>query len=103
MTTATSQIENLPALPGIVKSNMAPKKKYPYSLVEVYWTDAQTSHGWEDEEESDIDTPTVVTIGFLIKESDKGIRLASTVGEDRTHNSRIDIPAKMITSIKTLK
>lgn len=77
------------------------RKKYPYRLVEVYWTDAQTSHGWEDDQ-SEIETPLVLTVGFLIKESEKGIRIASTVGEGQT-NARMDIPAKMIESIKDIK
>ena len=82
---------------------MAKKKKYPYPLVEVYWTDAQTTHGWEAEGESEIDTPVVISVGFLVHKNEKGVRLASTVGEDRTHNARIDIPEKMIVSIKELK
>ncbi len=82
---------------------MTRKSKYPYPLVEVYWTDAQTSHGWEEEGESDIDVPMVVTVGFLVRQNEKGVRLASTVGSDRTHNARIDIPEKMVQSIKELK
>lgn len=82
---------------------MTKKPKYPYPLVEVYWTDAQTSHGWEEEDESEIDTPVVISVGFMIRRNEKGVRLASTVGTDRTHNGRIDIPDKMIQTIKELK
>jgi len=78
------------------------KKKYPYRLVEVYWTDAQSSHGWEDDT-PEVDTPLVLTVGFLIKESETGVRIASTIGNDNTNNSRIDIPVKMIESIKDIK
>jgi len=78
------------------------RKKYPYRLVEVLWTDAQSSHGWEEDTE-EIDTPLVTTVGFLIRESEAGVRIASTIGDDKLTNSRIDIPAKMINSIKTIK
>lgn len=81
---------------------MTRKRKYPFPLVEVVWTDAQTSHGWEAEEESEIDIPIVTTVGFLIKETEAGIRIASTVGADKSHNSRMDIPAKMIVTKKEL-
>lgn len=79
------------------------KPKYPFPLVEVRWTDAQTGHGWEEETESELDCPEVITVGFLILRNDKGVRVASTVGTDKTNNSRIDIPNKMIISIKELK
>jgi hypothetical protein len=81
---------------------MTRKKKYPFPLVEVVWTDAQTSHGWESEEETEIDIPIVTTVGFLIKETESGVRIASTIGADKSHNSRMDIPAKMIVTKKEL-
>lgn len=81
---------------------MVRKQKYPFSLVQVEWKDAQTGHGWEHEEDLTIDIPVVITVGFLIKEDDNGILIASSVGTDRHSNARIVIPKGMIVSRKDL-
>ena len=74
-----------------------------YSLVQVEWLDAQTSHGWEAQDEVEQTVPLVTTVGFLIVENEDLICLASTVGKDRSHNSRITIPVGMIKTKKTLR
>lgn len=81
---------------------MASKQKFPYPLIMVEWKDAQTSHGWEEETEADINLPTVVTIGFLIRETNEAFLISSTVGFDRTNNSRLLIPKGMVTNSKLL-
>lgn len=78
------------------------RKKYPFPLVEVQWKDAQTTHGWESEDEHVFEVPVVTTIGFLIKENEDGLVIASTVGSDKTHNSRITIPKGMVVTRKDL-
>lgn len=75
--------------------------KYPYPLVEVLWIDAYTDHGWEDEVE--IREEEVVTVGFLISQNDKGLCIASSTGEDGSHNARIVIPGGMVKKVRTLK
>jgi len=75
--------------------------KYP--LVQVEWLDAQTSHGWEAEGEVDQEVPLVTTVGFLIIENEHLLCLASTVGKDRSHNSRITIPVGMVKTKKILR
>lgn len=79
------------------------RKKYPYPLVEVYWIDAETDSGWEHPGEKNPTVPIVVTVGFLVYEDDRLISIASTTGDDRAHNSRIQIPKGMITAMKVLK
>lgn len=82
---------------------MAPKKsKFPFPLVQIDWEDAQTGHGWEHEEDITVDIPVVTTIGFLIKENEKGIVIASSVGSDRHNNARITIPKGMVVNRKDL-
>ena len=76
---------------------------YPYNLVEVLWHDAETTNGWEDEHENDPIVPLCLTVGFLIKENEKLVCIASTTGDDRTHNSRIIIPRGMIQNVKVIK
>lgn len=79
------------------------KRKYPYPLVEVQWLDAETSHGWETVAETvPLEIPVVTTIGFLIEDNDIGIRIASTIGLDKSHNSRITIPKGMVLNITIL-
>lgn len=79
------------------------RKKYPYPLVEVYWTDAETDSGWEHPGEKNPTVPLVVTVGFLVNETDQLVSIASTTGEDRAHNSRIQIPKGMIKEMRILK
>ena len=83
---------------------MASKRtKYPYPLVEIQWLDAETSHGWETvAEKIPLVVPVVTTVGFLIEESEDAVRVASTIGDDKSHNARITIPRGMVKAIKTL-
>ena len=74
-----------------------------YNLIEVHWEDAMTTHGWEEEAEIESEPPIVVTVGFLIKETEKAYVVASTVGGDQTSNSRIIIPKGMVKFSKLLK
>lgn len=90
---ATSQ-----ARVGVVGS----KRKFPYPLILVEWRDAQTSHGWEEENEVDTILPTVITIGFLIRETEEAFLISSTVGMDKTNNARLLIPKGMVTNSKLL-
>ena len=78
------------------------KPKFSFPLVHVEWKDAQTGHGWEDRENVLVETPIVTTVGFLIKETDEGVVVASTVGTDLQSNARISIPRGMIISKKEL-
>lgn len=82
---------------------MAPRKrKFPFPLVHVDWTDAQVSGTWLLEEEVRLELPVVHTVGFLIKEDDKAIIIASTVGSDRHSNAHILIPKGMIVDRREL-
>ena len=78
------------------------RKKYPFQLVEVHWKEAQTGHGWEHEEDLTVEIPIVITVGFLIKENDDGLVIASSVGTDRHSNARITIPKGMVVTRKDL-
>lgn len=77
--------------------------KYPFPVVEVIWLDAESTQGWEDEDESDHEIPEVMTIGFLIHKSDAGITVAATACKERTTNNRLKIPAGMVKSIRYLR
>lgn len=74
--------------------------KYPYPLVEVLWVDAYTDHGWENEVE--VREELVITVGFLVTDNEKGLCIASSTGEDGSHNARIVIPAGMIRQMRTI-
>lgn len=78
------------------------KPKYPFPLIELKWKDAQTGHGWEEAEDVDLDIPIVTTVGFLIKENEHAIMVASSVGDDKHNNARILIPMGMVVSRKEL-
>lgn len=82
---------------------MATTKKLPFPLVRVDWIDAETSQGWEHLDEEKPTVPEVVTVGFLIKETEDVLLVASTIGHDRSHNSRIGIPKGMVKGVTVLK
>lgn len=79
--------------------------KSPFPLVEILWDDAATDpQGWEHPgERTDVLVDRVLTVGFLVKESEAGLLVASTVCEEGSCNSRITIPRKMIASIRYLR
>ena len=78
------------------------KPKYKYPLVEILWIDAETGHGWEEETEIDVVLPPATTIGFLLKETEDALIIASTISGSSS-NSRIKIPKGMTKSVVTLK
>lgn len=81
---------------------MVRAKKYPFPLVEILWKDAQTGHGWEHADDITVEIPTVITVGFLVKENEDGLVIASSVGTDRHNNARITVPKGMVVSRKDL-
>lgn len=85
------------------KEDHAVSKKYPYPLVKLEWIDAETDHGWESADEKNPTVPLVTTVGFLIKDTEELVSIASTVGDDRSHNSRINIPKGMVKTMTVLR
>lgn len=67
-----------------------------YPLVEIQWDDAATSHGWEAAEDLETEAEIAVTIGFIVKETQDHIIVASTIDANGNTNGRIQIPKKMI-------
>lgn len=74
--------------------------KYPIVLIE--WEDADTDHGWEELEDSDFSPTLASTVGFLIKEDDAAVSIASTYSGSSTNN-RMRIPKGMIKTMKVIK
>lgn len=80
------------------------KKKVHYPIVIVEWEDAESGHGWEEVEgETDHAIPIVYTCGYLIKELEKSLTVASTVDFQGTSNARLKIPRGMVKTIKYLR
>lgn len=76
--------------------------KYEYKLVEICWLDAETSHGWEEIEATDLDPIPAVTVGFLLAQNEYYLSVASTYSEGSC-NSRIKIPVSMVQTMTELK
>ncbi len=76
--------------------------KYTHKLVEVLWLDAETSFGWEEIPDTDLEPVLAVTVGFLVSENEHYMAIASTYSETSC-NSRIKIPKSMIQSYRELK
>ncbi len=82
---------------------MVKRLKYPYPLVRIQWYDAESSHGWEEDTALTTDNPLVTTVGFLIKDDEKSVIVASTIDPTNRHtNARLKIPKGMIESVVNL-
>ena len=74
-----------------------------YPLVEVWWDDASAlRHGWLEVSE-ELKPQMVLTVGFLIKETDDYIMIAQDVDPQGMHNGRSQIPRGMVRNIKILR
>lgn len=79
----------------------------PYKLVEVIWDDAASnSEAWVHKD--DMESPEqVITIGFVIKEDDRAIYIASSIANDEDHEDTVGntmtIPKGMIVSRREVR
>ena len=78
--------------------------KFGKPLVMVEWLDAETTYGWESDDEVNSDPAPAITVGFLVKRTEDLIVIASTIDSTHgtTNNSRIKIPIGMVVGIKEL-
>lgn len=78
-----------------------PKQKY--DLVEVWWDDASAlDAGWTDKVEEPV-PQMCLSVGFLIKETDKHVIIAMDLDPEGKHNGRSQIPQGMVKKMKVLK
>lgn len=74
-----------------------------YPLVEIHWDDATgLRHGWESDVDS-IELAIVLSVGFLIKETESHIIIAQDLSPEGEHNGRSQIPKGMIKATKILR
>lgn len=82
-----------------------PKQAFP--LVEVIWDDASTLAGtWKSKEEFEKEPLTpqlMLSIGFLIKETDDYIVIAMDLDNEGGHASRSQIPKGMVKKMRVLR
>lgn len=72
-------------------------------LVVVEWVDARTDPGWFDADAPHTNPP-IKTYGLLVAQDDRKVVLASTFDpETGRWSDRMEIPAAMTTSIKTIR
>lgn len=74
-----------------------------FQLIEIHWDDAATDHGWEHSDDVVASENIAITIGWLVKENDKHLVIASTVCDDGSCNGRINIPKGMVVKKKVLR
>jgi len=72
-------------------------------MVEIWWDDASgLRHGWEVDLEN-ISYEMVLSVGFIVKETEDHLILAQDIDAGGQHNGRSQIPRKMIQKIVILK
>ena len=78
-----------------------PHQHYP--MVEVVWNDAAgLQHGWTAKTEK-LEPQLCLSVGFLIRENDDHIMIASDTDAEGSHNGRTQIPRGMVKRIKILR
>ena len=74
-----------------------------YPMVEVMWDDAAgLQHGWTAKTEK-LEPQLCLSVGFLIRENDDHIMIASDTDEEGSHNGRTQIPRGMVIRMKILR
>lgn len=71
-----------------------------FTIGYVQWVDAVADAGWEDNSKADVHP--VISIGFIVDETEDAICLAAAISYDQS-NSRIHIPKQWIKSIKKVR
>jgi hypothetical protein len=82
-----------------------PNQSYP--LVEVWWDDAAAlTHGWKTKEEFEresIKPEIMISVGFLLKETEDHVIIAMDLDKDGASNQRSQIPKGMMRKLKILR
>lgn len=85
---------------------MKPADSPPFKLVRVHWLDAYSDGGWKEAGDEPRDAPCI-SVGHLVSETKKYVRLAATVSVDddgKWHtNATMAIPRGMIERMETLE
>jgi hypothetical protein len=80
---------------------------FPFDIVWVKWDDAESDYGWEKTSALAPEEAIAHTVGFLVKETDTHIVVASTMSHDEdeghTTNNRLQIPRGMVKDIRVIK
>ena len=71
-----------------------------FTIAYVQWVDAVSDSGWETDVK--VDVHPVLSIGFIVDETNEAICLAAAISYDQS-NSRIHIPKQWIKSIKKVR
>ena len=71
-----------------------------FTIGYVQWTDAVADAGWEENSKAEVHP--VLSIGFIVDETDDAICLAAALSHEQS-NSRIHIPKEWIKSMKRVK
>ena len=75
-----------------------------FDLVHVVWDDAtDLDLGWKDSEDLKPEEEHITSVGFLVKETESHIVLASCVSKDGFHNGHFQIPRALIVKLKKLR
>jgi hypothetical protein len=78
--------------------------KVRFPLIEILWDDAATMvQGWEPADDIRLDEQMCVTVGFLVKETEQHLMIASTVDVDGNTNGRFQIPRQMVKSQRVVR
>jgi heme-degrading monooxygenase HmoA len=82
---------------------VARKAKFPHRAILVVWDDAEVSNDWQETpKEEELEQGTVYTLGFLVRETEKYLLIASTYDGNIT-NARTKIPKGMIVERREVK
>lgn len=81
---------------------MKPERYSRGKALRVFWVDSAESSGWNYDENPPVHVEEVVTLGFVVNTSEKGLGLSTSLSQLGGTLSRVYIPWQAITGIQSL-
>lgn len=73
-----------------------------YRVVAVVWRDSHTNRGWRDASDTERDIKPIVTVGFLVGETESTITVAPAIGGWSTFMDPTTIPWEAVCYMEDL-
>lgn len=82
---------------------MKPEEYIKGQALRVFWVDSTQSAGWQYAEHPPVHIEEVVSLGFFINSSPKGVNLSHSLSEHGAVLSLVTIPWEAITHIQDIE
>lgn len=92
-----------PSKKKVTRKSEITRPSQKYDLVEIWWDDASAlDAGWTEKVEEP-EPQMCISVGFLIKQTEKHVIIAMDLDPEGKHNGRSQIPVGMVKHTKILR